>query len=312
MMRGKLIVGLAAIGFLLALGTAYYWSLKQSPLPPAFTPASNPFEDGIYSEGIVESLQSSGSNVHIYPEVSGTISRIFVEEGQDVPAGAPLFTLENSIQNANTEYAKAQINATRVALKIAQSAYQKQKIAADIDPRAVSQEALDRARISVELAAANVEVSQKQYEIAVNLLSKYRINTIAAGKIISINTALGSYVSPQGVYDGYTKQNQPVMVLGASGDMMAVRCYVDEILLQRLPAPEQITAYLFIRGSSVRIPLSVVRFQPYISPKTQLSNQRTERVDVRVLPIIFSFKKPVEINIFPGQLVDVYIGKSPS
>ena len=34
------------------------------------------------------------------------------------------------------------------------------------------------------------------------------------------------------------------------------------------------------------------------------------RVDVRVLPLIFRFERPKELNVFPGQLVDVYIGAS--
>ncbi|MDA8171825.1 MAG: hypothetical protein M0Z48_08380 [Nitrospiraceae bacterium] len=51
------------------------------------------------------------------------------------------------------------------------------------------------------------------------------------------------------------------------------------------------------------------RVRPYVSPKIELSNQRTERVDVRVLPVIFGFDRPKNINLYPGQLVDVYIGE---
>ena len=49
--------------------------------------------------------------------------------------------------------------------------------------------------------------------------------------------------------------------------------------------------------------------QPYVSPKVELADQRQERVDVRVLPVIFCFTKPKDLNPFPGQLVDVYIGE---
>jgi len=51
-----------------------------------------------------------------------------------------------------------------------------------------------------------------------------------------------------------------------------------------------------------------VRVQPFVSPKIELSDQRQERVDVRVLPIIFSFAKPKDLSLYPGELVDVYIG----
>ncbi len=47
--------------------------------------------------------------------------------------------------------------------------------------------------------------------------------------------------------------------------------------------------------------------QPYVTPKIELSNQRTERVDTRVLPVLFRFKPPENMNIYPGQLVDVYV-----
>ena len=311
-MKNKLLISLALIGVLLAISTAYYWGRTQNPLPPAFTPASNPYEDGIYAEGIVETLQASGSNINIYPEVPGTVEQIFVKEDQDVLAGASLLAINNSVQKAATEQAKAQINASRAALKTSEDAYQKQKAAFDIDPRAVSKDALDGAKDAVGLAGANLEVSQRQYETAASLLSKYQIHSLAAGKIISINTAVGSYISAQGVYDTYSQQNQPIMVMGSSGGTLAVRCYVDEVLLQRLPNAGEIDAYMFIRGSTSKMPLKIVRFQPNVSPKIELSNQRTERVDVRVLPVIFSFEKPKDMTIYPGQLVDVYIGKHVS
>jgi len=308
-MRNKLIISLAIFGVLLAVGTAYYWGKKQASLPPAFAPASNPYENGIYAEGIVEALQASGSNINIYPEVPGTVNAIFVKEGDNVVAGGPLLSIDDALQKANTAQAKAQIAAAKASLKTAADAYQKQKAAADIDPRAVSKDALDSARDAVGLAKANVEVTQKQYESAAALLAKYQIHALSAGKVIAINTAVGSYISTQGVYDTYTGANDPILTLGAAGDALAVRCYVDEVLLQRLPAAGDIDAYMFIRGSNQKIPLKIVRLQPNVSPKIELSDQRTERVDVRVLPVIFAFDKPKDIAIYPGQLVDVYIGK---
>jgi len=64
-----------------------------------------------------------------------------------------------------------------------------------------------------------------------------------------------------------------------------------------------------IRGSDVRIPLQFVRIQPYVSPKIELSDEKQELVDVRVLPVIFRFTAPSNVTVFPGELVDVYIGQ---
>jgi HlyD family secretion protein len=88
-----------------------------------------------------------------------------------------------------------------------------------------------------------------------------------------------------------------------------VRCFIDEILVSRLPSADHIRAQMSLRGSAVKIPLEFVRVQPYVTPKIQLSDQRLERVDLRVLPVIFRFKKPANAAIYPGQLVDVYVGE---
>jgi HlyD family secretion protein len=88
---------------------------------------------------------------------------------------------------------------------------------------------------------------------------------------------------------------------------LEVRCYIDEILIPRLPPPSQMRSLMLIRGTNLSIPLEFERIQPYVTPKIELSNQRTERVDVRVLPVLFRFKPPKDMNIYPGQLVDVYV-----
>ena len=91
--------------------------------------------------------------------------------------------------------------------------------------------------------------------------------------------------------------------------MLGVRCYIDEILIPRLPPPEKMQAQMFIRGTATKVPLEFVRIQPYVSPKIQLSNERQEKVDLRVLPVIFRFEPPPGVRVFPGELVDVYVGE---
>jgi len=96
--------------------------------------------------------------------------------------------------------------------------------------------------------------------------------------------------------------------MGAPQGYLGVRVYVDEILVHKLPAAASIQATMFVRGTDLSAPLQFVRMQPYVSPKIELSNQRTERVDVRVLPLIFKFQRTGKLQLYPGQLVDVYIG----
>jgi HlyD family secretion protein len=122
-------------------------------------------------------------------------------------------------------------------------------------------------------------------------------------------STVGSYLTPLGVYGSYTQDMNPVLVMGSPQDQMNVRAFIDEILVPRLPVSDQIQAKMFIRGTNISVPLEFVRVQPYISPKIELTNQRRERIDVRVLPIIFSFHKPHDLNVYPGQIVDIYVGE---
>ena len=182
------------------------------------------------------------------------------------------------------------------------------------DHGAVSLQLLDTDRDAVAVARTNLKVYEQQaveqakaYAAATALLAKYTIRAPADGVILSIQAAPGSYVSSQGAYNSYTQGMDPLVVMGNKQASLEVRTYVDEILIPRLQNAKQMSAQMFIRGTNVRLPLTFQRIQPYVSPKIELSDQRQELVDVRVLPIIFRFDRPKNINIYPGQLVDVYI-----
>ena len=322
-MRNKFLIAIAIVGILGGFVSAYVYGLKNKPQPPAFTPASNPYAKGIYANGIIESNQASGENINIYPEVPGVVSRIMIPEGAHVNIGTPLLMIDDVVQRATTEQlkaqaesAQAQIGAAKASLKSLEDTLDKQKKSYELDPKSVSRDVLDTAQNAVEVSRANLDVAQKQYQASLKayqaanvLLSKYLIKANSDGTVLSINTAVGSYISSQGTYDSYTGSMDPPVVMGNTQGYIGVRCYVDEILIHRLPEASKIHARMFIRGTSINIPLEYVREQPYVTPKIELSNQRTERVDVRVLPIIFRFAKPKDIVLYQGQLVDVYIGE---
>ncbi|MDE1942679.1 MAG: biotin/lipoyl-binding protein [Betaproteobacteria bacterium] len=321
-MKVKLIFALALLGVLAALSAAYLFGVRSKPQPPAFAPASNPYEKGIYANGLIESLQGSGENINLYPEVAGTVTTVLAAEGAQVAAGAPLLQLDDSVQRATTEQLRAQAEAAAAQVTLAQASlsnledqWRKQRASHALDARSVSRDALDTARHAVDVARATLDVAKKQAVAAAKatqaaqvLLSKYQLKAPVAGTVMAVNAAAGGYLSPQGAYDSYTGAMLPPVVMGSGGDELAVRCYVDEILIQRLPDPAKIKARMFIRGTTVDLPLEFVRIQHYVSPKIELSNQRTERVDVRVLPLVFKFRKPANMTLYPGQLVDVYIG----
>jgi HlyD family secretion protein len=308
--RNKVIFSAAILGLLIGIVSAYIFGIEKKPQPPAFKPASNPYAKGIYAEGIVESYQSNGANINIYPEVPGTIKRILVSEGEIIKKGRPLILIDDSVQRATAEQQKAQIELASASLKSSEDQMDKLRKSYDMDPRSVSKNDLDNAENTVNVAKANVEVMRKQHELAQTLLSKYAIKAPLDGAVLSINAAVGSYVSAQGSYDTYSQGFTPILVMGSSHPFIAVRCYIDEILISRLPQASQMHAQMFIRGTNTVIPLEYVRVQPYVSPKIELSSEKTERVDVRVLPVIFRCERPKNISLYPGQLVDVYIGET--
>ena len=292
--RNKIIFALSIIGVLAGLVAAFIFGIERKAQPPVFKPVSNPYESAIYANGIIESDQSSGAGINIYPEVSGPITRVLVREGQQVSAGTLLFTIDDSVQRATMELAESN-------LKVAQDQYDKRRSSYDIDPKSISKDVLDTAKDAVIQAASALKAANE-------LLKKYSIKAPVGGVIFAVNAATGSYVSSQGAYDSYTQGFDPLVVMGTPQEYLAVRCYVDEILVSRLPSPGHIRAQMSIRGSAVKVPLEFVRIQPYVSPKIELSNQRQEQVDLRVLPVIFRFEKK-DAPVYPGQLVDVYIGQ---
>lgn len=360
-MRGRGIFLLALIGLVAGLAGAYFFGAEKKTQPPVFSPAPNPYPQGIYANGIIESFQTSGENINLFPDVSGTIAAVLVAEGESVTKGMPLITLDDSVQRAVAEQqrsqaeaalavlealkaqprpetlaiAEAQLELARATRRSAQDQYDKQSRLFDIDHRSVSKDTLDSAANALQVATANVEVAQRQlaltragawsHDIANQQrqydalrhahlaseaqLAKYTLRAPVDGVILSVRAAVGSYVSPQGTYSTYTGGFSPLLVMGGVQDVLSVRCYVDEILIHRLPDPSRLRARMFIRGTDVSLPLEYVRTQPYVGPKISLSAQRTERVDVRVLPMIFKFPKPKDIALYPGELVDVYIGE---
>lgn len=359
-MRSKILFALVILGLVGGLVSAYVYGIRGKPLPPAFNPAQNPYAKGIYANGIIESYQSNGANINIYPEVPGTVTQIPVKEGDKVNEATPLLLIDDSVQKATVEQQKAQAEAALALLRelkaqprsevIRVSKAQVDYAAAQLrtsldtmiklrkssalDPKSVSKDQLDTAENTVKANQANLGVARRQYELTkagawiydiqnqqhlyealsktyasgAALLAKYTIRAPVAGVVLAINAAVGSFVSPQGIYDTYTQGSDPVIVMSyPQQPYLEVRCYIDEILIPRMPPPSKMNAQMLIRGTTNRIPLEFERIQPYVSPKIELSDQRTERVDVRVVPVLFRFKPPQDMNIYPGQLVDVYV-----
>jgi HlyD family secretion protein len=255
------------------------------------------------------------------------------EKAQAAAALATLRELKAEPRKEVLAVSKAQVVAAKASLKTAKDDLAFEQRSFSLNPQSVSKKALTDAINAEKVAEGNLGTAVKNYELTragawifdienqehlykallktyeagKALLAEYTIRAPVNGVVLSVNTAVGSYVAPTGTYDTYTQGYTPAIVMARAQPYYQVRCYVDEILIPRLPPPSKIEARMFIRGSDISVPLQFVRIQPYVTPKIELSDQRTERVDVRVLPVVFRFKPPKSVNIYPGQLVDVYL-----
>ena len=94
------------------------------------------------------------------------------------------------------------------------------------------------------------------------------------------------------------------MILGET-DHLQIRADVDEQNAPLVVANEPAVA--FLKGDTKNpITLRFVRIEPYVVPKKSLTGDSTERVDTRVLQIIFEFDRP-GTPVYVGQQMDVFI-----
>jgi hypothetical protein len=96
----------------------------------------------------------------------------------------------------------------------------------------------------------------------------------------------------------------PLMLLG-SVDRLHVRADIDEQDAWRIKTDGGATAA--VRGNSrLTVPIRFVRFEPYVIPKRALSGATSERVDTRVLQVIYRLES-APFPLYVGQQLDVFL-----
>jgi multidrug resistance efflux pump len=215
---------------------------------------------------------------------------------------------------AKVEEARAQLNDAEVQMKLIESV---------TDRRAVRKEDVLRRRLAWEaakarlaqaekdlallkagtwapdLAIARAQIVQAEAAVRQDEVALERLTTHAPmeGVILQNKVRLGQYAQCGPVAE-------PLMVFGG-GRELHVRTNVDEEDAWRVKAGASGTAR--VRGnSSESYPLEFVRFEPYVIAKQSLTGDATERVDTRVLQVIYRFREQ-KVPVFNGQQMDVFI-----
>jgi len=149
---------------------------------------------------------------------------------------------------------------------------------------------LEVQRATVAQAHANLVRAQTNLELRT-------IRAPKSGTILSVKIRQGEFI-PASILAN------PLITMGQI-DPLHIRVDIDESEIPRFRSDATATATL--RGASGNgVKLQYVRTEPLVVPKRNLTGTVSERVDTRVMQVIYSVN-PQELRAIVGQQVDVYI-----
>ena len=320
-MLRKTILPLFAVGMLIfAVGHALYIQRPERDLPPPVPPPTTPFGNTVAGLGMVEaSTKASGTgNIAIGSQVAGAVVKVWVSIDQPVKAGDVLFELDPRPAQADLQVKEANVLVNDAQVQVAEADLRKQKDQFDrarmlnekqaIAPQdfVTIKQTYQSSRAQLALAKANVEQARAQVQQAKTNLALLKVQAPVAGTILQVNIRPGEYVS---TFSGQT------LILMGNLKPLHVRVNVDEEDLPRLRLGAPAIAKIRGDAKQEEIPLTYVRLEPYIVPKTSLTGANTERVDTRVVQVIYAIdpENPLvqKKKILVGQLLDVFIDTRP-
>ena len=296
MIRKYMLPVLAVVGVAFAVATVVRGNQPKPVAEPVAQPARAPFESFVAGSGIIE---ASTENIAVGTPVSGIVMEIYVKWGDHVRAGDPLFKIDDRDLQANLLVAEA--NVKEAEANLAQTKHQLGRAESVPDKRAISVEELQNRRDAVGVDGAALEAAKAQVEQTQIEIARRTIRALVPGEILQIKTRLGEFAQG-GVLA------TPLMLLG-DDTRLHVRVDVDENDAWRFRPGA--AAVAFVRGNpDLKTTLRFERFEPYVIPKQSLTGDTTERVDTRVLEVIYSFDEGA-LPVYVGQQMDVFIEAPP-
>lgn len=284
---------LSIAGILLALYLVGIIQKPEQERQMAREPAVNPYKNTIATSGIIE---SSDRNIAIGSPQAGIVTEIYVKVADQVKEGQPLFQIDPRELEAKIITQEANVKVSEANLVRLQD--QLSRLKSVSDPRAVSQEDVKTRENDVLVSEMQLLAAKSQVEETKRLIERLTVKAPKNGTILQNNIRVGEYVIANSI-------DNPAMLLGTS-NRLQVRVDIDEQNASRFHPGFPAVAYLK-NNTQVRFPLKFDRIEPYVIPKKSLTGASDERVDTRVLQVIYAFDRPAELNVFVGQQVDVFI-----
>ena len=283
---------LALAGFLFALFFVFKSGKPAQVAAPVAEPSQSRFNNYIAGSGLIE---AQSQNISVGTPLSGVVSKVAVEAGTRVKAGQVLFTLDDRDVQADLLIKRAAVAEAQAAWQDAHN--QLARVEQIADKRAVSGEELDRRRIAANIAQARLDNAKAQAHATQVQLERMVVRATVAGEVLQMNLRSGEFAQA-GVLV------KPLLLLG-NLDKLHVRVDIDENDAWRFK-PEA-NAQGFLRGNrDLKTELKFVRVEPFVVPKKSLTGDSSERVDTRVLQVLYSFERG-QLPAYVGQQMDVVI-----
>ena len=279
---------------------------KREPSSPPSPPPESSFEHSVAAVGLIE---ASTENIAIGSHLAGVVDKVVVTVGDAIKAGDPLFKLDDRHLRAQLAEAEAAEQAAKARVSVAAAVLddatrQLTFVEGLRDPRAVSRQEVTRRRSAVETAQAklseakaDVRTAAAQIEMIKTELQRSVVTAPTDGEVLQVKLRVGEFAVA-----GATAN--PMILLGRPKPLH-LRVDVDEHEAWRVRPEAKATAA--VRGNAnLKTPLTFVRFEPFVLPKKSLTGDSTERVDTRVLQVIYRIEGD-DLRLFIGQQMDVFI-----
>jgi len=305
---------LPAIGVLAAVWAAYSvvrTQPRRAPTDPPAPPAMSDFRETVAAVGLIE---ASTENIWVGTPLAGVVEKVFVTAGQHVRNGEPLFELDTRQLRAELAVRQQAVLVARARERVAEARVadlQRQlEFAEQVkDKRAISAEELTRRGSAVETARAELDEVRSEIPAAESHVQSVRVDlersivrAPLAAEVLQVKVRAGEFAPAAATAN-------PLILLGRSKPLH-VRVDVDEQEAWRVH--EGARAVGHARGNpNLKAPLQFVRFEPFVVPKRSLTGDSTERVDTRVLQIIYRVDRD-DVPLFIGQQLDVFIDAVPA
>jgi multidrug resistance efflux pump len=338
--------GLPLLALALVLYAARHVAEMQQPipeLPPPIEPARNPFPSTLAAAGMIE---PETENINIGSPLTGVVAEVDVKVGEQVRAGDPLFRIDDRQLKSELEVRRAMLEDMKAVLAKLESMPRPEEIpaaearvretAADYQnwqervarddkvfdkgfiveeeffnrktQAAKARERHEKAKADLALlkkgawepdkhkAQTAIDLAQSQIEQTETELDRLVVRAPVDGEVLQVNVRPGEFVG--------APANRVLVMLGNT-TRLHVRADIDEYDIPRFDKSAKAIATL--KGHPEKeFKLKFVRLEPFVVPKKSLTGDNTERVDTRVLQVIYAIEAADEA-LYVGQQLDVFI-----